>query len=153
MIPSDDGNVIPDLRVTNNLVVRLMQEFYGQNRAVITDGFYTTANLTQYLLDSHDVTNHSEFPREIIKQKDEITKGQSDMLYNGNQVAAIVWQDKKPIYFVISKYIGAPVQQVLRYDAHKGRQLPIICPKAVKAYNTYGEGVWTIMIMCHLQKC
>ena len=75
------------------------------------------------------------------------------MLYNGNQVAVIAWQDKMPIYFITSQFIDAPVQQVLRYDAREGRRLPNNCPKAVKAYNTYMGGTDKNDQMCRLQKC
>nr|XP_039258485.1 piggyBac transposable element-derived protein 4-like [Styela clava] len=97
----EDNNCIPSLGVTGNLVVRLCEPFYGQNHIIYMDRFYTSVRLADYLLRQKvtricgtTMTNRKHFPKMIIKRKNEMGKGESDILYNGS-VGAIAWQDKK----------------------------------------------------------
>ena len=50
------------------------------------------------------MTNRREFLKALIRKDNQMGRGQFDVFYNGT-VAAIVWKDKKPIYFVTSMYI------------------------------------------------
>lgn len=154
-----DAEAIDGLGVTGNLVVRLIQNYTDQNYAVYTDRFYSTVQLAEYLLEHHGVrlcgtamTNRREFPRALIHKNNVLPRGHFELLFNGN-VATIVWQDKKPIYFVTSIYISSPPENVLRYNATEHRRIPVPCPKPVKAYNSYMGGTDKNDQMTKLQKC
>ena len=73
-------------------------------------------------------------------------------MFNG-KVAAIAWQDKKPVHFVTTTCIDAPDTSVQRYNATEHKRLPISCPKAVKTYNQYMGGTDRNDQMTRLQKC
>ena len=61
------------------------------------------------------------------------------MLFNGS-VAALVWMDKRTIYFVTSIYVSSPPVYVMRCGPGEHRRVAIPAPKAVKAYNDYMGG-------------
>ena len=118
----DDADAIDNLDVTGNLVVRVTDEYSDQNYSVYTDRFYTLVQLAEYLLTNKGIcmcgtalTNRKEFPKELIRKKSQMTRGESDLLFNGS-VAALVWMDKRPIYFVTSMYISSLSMHVLRCD-------------------------------------
>ena len=60
-------------------------------------------------------------------------------MYNGN-IATIVWQGKKPIYFITSAYIASCLETVKRYDDKEKKKVDVVCPNAVKAYNMFMGG-------------
>jgi hypothetical protein len=68
-----------------------------------------------------------------------MVRGSSEKLFNG-KVGALVWGDKKPIYFVTTKDVDATDETALWYSAEAHKKVPIPCPKAVKAYNAYMGG-------------
>jgi len=47
----------------------------------------------------------------------------SKFIFHG-KVSAMVWCDKKLIYFAASKYVDKPSQTVLRYDAEQHKRIP-----------------------------
>ncbi len=98
------------------------------------------------------MTNRREFPKSLIRTKTEMTKGEWDVFYNGT-IACLVWQDKKPLYVITSQYVSSPEQEVLRYDPGEGRRVPVPCPKAVQAYNSYMGGTDKNDQLARLQKC
>ena len=77
--------------------------------------------------------------------------GDCELVYNGN-IAAIVWQDKNPIYFITSAYIASCLEAVKRYDAKEKKKVDVACPKAVKAYNMFMGGTDKNDQMTKLQK-
>ena len=105
----DDGNVIDNIGVTGNLVVRLtdMDEIKGQNHIVYTDRFYTTVTLAEILLTrgirlcGTAMTNRLSFPKDLKRRSKELAKGEYVLLFNG-EVAAIVWS----VIWSILNYIG-----------------------------------------------
>ena len=52
-------------------------------------------------------TSRKKFPKSLVKKTKELERGHFELLYNG-KVAAGVWQDKKPIYFVTSAFVTSP---------------------------------------------
>ena len=93
-----------------------------------------------------------EFPKQLIRKKKEMVRGEYHLLFNGS-VAAIVWMDNKPIYFVTSLYITSPDEHVLHYDPNLHSRVPVPSPKAVKSYNEYMGGTDRNDQMTKLQKC
>ena len=156
----DDGNVIDNIGVTGNLVVRLTDtdEIKGQNHIVYTDRFYTTVTLAEILLTrgirlcGTAMTNRLSFPKDLKRRSKELAKGEYVLLFNG-EVAAIVWCDKRPVFFVSSVYVDAPVTTVQRYDATQQKRVPINCPEAVKSYNIHMGGTNLNDQMTRLHKC
>jgi len=139
-----DTTFIEELGVTGSLVVRLSQPFHDLNYCLFTDRFYTSVTLAQYLLDNCGtricgtaLTNRKLFPKTLIRKK--MTRGTSERMYNGS-VGALVWCDKRPIYFVATKYVDSAEDTVLRYSAQEHKRLPVSCPMAAKAYNSYMGG-------------
>lgn len=66
----ENGNAIDNLGVIGNLVVRMTDEYSGQNYSIYTDRFYTSVQLAEYLLTNKDIrlcgtamTNRREFLR------------------------------------------------------------------------------------------
>ena len=154
----EDAFEIDNIGVTGNLVVRLSELVRDQNYCLFTDRFYTSVDLAEYLLVNRGtrlcgtaMTNRKSFPKELIKQNKELAKGNSELLFNGH-VAAFVWKDKKPIYFVTSAYVDSPHTHVTRYDATEHRKVPVPCPKSVKCYNQYMGGTDKNDQMTRLQK-
>jgi len=43
-----------------------------------------------------------------------------------------VWNDKKSIYFLATKYVSDADTTVLRYDATEHKRMPVTCPAIVK---------------------
>ena len=140
----DDSHEIDNLGVTGNLVVRVTEYFQDHNYIVFTDRFYTTVDLYEYLL-TKDIgacetamTNRRLFPKCLRREKREMNAGDSEMLFNG-KVGAIVWMDKRPIYFVTSVFLDQPSTTVSRYSSTEHRKVPVSCPTAVK-YNQFMGG-------------
>ena len=116
-----DPNTVVSLGVTGNLVVRMTEGYAGQYYSIYTNRFYTSVQLAEYLLSEKKIclcgtamTNRKEFPKQLVKKKNQLAKGESELLFNGS-VAALVWMDKKPIYFVTSMFISSPPVHVMRY--------------------------------------
>lgn len=153
-----DALEIDNLGVTGNLVVRMTKDFQDQNYVVFTDRFYTSVDLCEHLLSKGigmcgtAMTNRRSFPKCLIRTNRQMTKGESEILFNGN-VAVIVWMDKRPIYFATSVYIDQPLATVRRYDGVEHRRVLVTCPPAVKFYNQFMGGTDKNDQMTRLQKC
>jgi len=139
-----DLQILVQLGVTGALVARLCKPFEGQNHCVFTDRFYTSVNVAEYLLDKQGtrlcgtaMTNRKKFPKQIIQK--EMERSSHSLLYNG-KTAAVVWCDKKPMYFLATKYVTDANTTVLRYDAKEHKRVPVSCPAVVKAYNELLHG-------------
>ena len=154
----EDAEEIDKLGISGNLVVRLTKDYYHQNYELYTDRFYTSVALAQYLLDKGiglcgtANINRKEFLKQLIRKKKEMVRGEYHLLFNGS-AAAIVWMDKKPIYFVTSLYITSPDEHLLRYDPNLHKRMPVPSPNAVKSYNEYMGGTDRNDQMTKLQKC
>ncbi|XP_041481779.1 uncharacterized protein LOC121428951 [Lytechinus variegatus] len=98
------------------------------------------------------MTNRRNFPKELIKKSGQFGKGNSQMLFNG-KVAAIVWEDEKPVYFLTTTLVDAPPTTVQRYDAKEHKKVAVSCPKPVKAYNAFMGGTDKNDQMTRLQRC
>ena len=127
------------LGVTGSLVARLCKPYADQNYCVFTDRFYSSVTLAEYMLNEQGtrmcgtaVPPRKLFPKSLVHKKME--KGSSTMLYNGD-VATLVWCDKRPIYFVTTKYISDVRTTIQRYDAKEHKKVPVVCPAVVKTYN------------------
>ena len=139
-----DTSFIEELGVTGSLVVRLSQPYHGLNYCLFTNRFYTSVTLAHYLLENcHTricgtaMTNRKLFPKCLIRKK--MDRGTSEIVFNGS-VAVAVWCDKRPIYFVATKYIDSPEVSVLRYSAQEHKRVPVTCPKIAQAYNSFMGG-------------
>ena len=123
-----------------------------------TDRFYTTVDLYEYLLTKGigacgtAITNRRLFPKCLRREKRETNAGDSETLFNG-KVGAIVWMDKRPIYFVTSVFLDQPSTTVSRYSSTEHRKVPVSCPTAVKKYNQFIGGTDKNGQMTRLQKC
>ena len=65
--------------------------------------------------------------------------GSHSLLFN-IKTAAVAWCDKKPIYFLTTKYISKPIVTVMHYDAKGHKCMPVTCPALVKACNSCMDG-------------
>ncbi|XP_050392713.1 piggyBac transposable element-derived protein 4-like [Patella vulgata] len=153
-----DALTVDNLGITGNLVVRMTQDFQNQNYILFMDRFYTSVELAEYLLNKGigmcgtAMTNRKEFPKFLKRTNKQMHRGDCEIVYNGN-VSALVWMDKRPIYFVSSVYVDAPFTSVPRYDAKEHRRVPVPCPVVVKAYNQFMGGTDKNDQMTRLQKC
>jgi len=152
-----DPQIPVELGVTGDLVAWLCKPFEGWNHCVFTDRFCTSVNVAEYLLDKQGtrlcgtaMTNRKKFPKQIIQKKME--RSSHSLLYNG-KTDAVVWCDKKPIYFLATKYVTDADTTVLRYDAKEHKRVPVSCPAIVKAYNSYMGGTDKNDQMTKLQRC
>ena len=152
----DDNNLQQQQPVSSGSVRSSPCAYNNYN--VFTDRFYTSVQLAEYLL-NHGIgfcgtamTNRKIFPKCLKKTNKQMRKGESEMLFNC-KVAAFVWMDKKPIYFVTSIYVDDPITSVSRYDATQHKKIPIQCPMAVKYYNQFMGGTDKNDQMTRLQKC
>ena len=107
----NDQHSVDNLGVTGNLVRRLTDSYQDQDYCVYVDRFYTSVTLCEYLLEKGirlvgtAMTNRTNFPKTLIKKRNAMQRGASETLFNGN-IGAIVWQDKRPIYFVTSSFVN-----------------------------------------------
>lgn len=154
---NNDSLLQAKLGVTGSLVARLCKPYAGQNYCVFTDRFYSSVTLAEYMLNDQGtrmcrtaVPSRKLFPKTLVKKKME--KGSSTMLYNG-EVATLVWCDKRPIYFVATKYISHVCTTVQRYDAKEHKRMPVACPAVVKAYNENMGGADKNDQMSKLRRC
>ena len=141
----DNSNLPAGLGVTGSLVARPCKPFEQRNHCIFTDRFYTPVTVGEYLLDKQGtglcdtaLPNRKKFPKEIINKKME--RGSHSLLFNG-KTAEVAWCDKKPIYFLTTKYISEPIVTVMRYDAKEYKHMPVTCPALVKAYNFCMSGL------------
>ena len=151
-----DPELPAELGVTGSLVARLCKPYNGRNHCVFTDRFYTSVVTAEHLLSQGTrlcgtaLTNRKKFPKHTVQKK--MDRGSHSVLFNG-KTAAFVWCDKKPIYFLATKYVTAETETVLRYDAKEHKRMPVSCPAVVKAYNTFMGGTDKNDQMTKLQKC
>ena len=107
----NDQDSVDNLGVTGNLLRRLTDSYQDQDYCVYVDRFYTSVTLCEYLLEKGirlvgtAMTNRKNVPKTLIKKRNAMQRGASETLFNGN-IGAIVWQDKRPIYFVTSSFVN-----------------------------------------------
>jgi len=70
------------------------------------------------------LTNRKLFQASLVKKMD---RGTSEMLFNG-KVAALVWCNKRPIYFVATKYVSDDLKSVLRYNPRRTNESTCAMP-------------------------
>ena len=115
----NDAEVIDNLGVTGNLVIRMTVKFSGQNYSLYADRFYTSVQLIKCLIIKLGITmcgttmtNIREFPKTLIRRNNEMQNGESEIVFNGTaadqggQTLAnlhIAWQDKQSIYGTFSQ--------------------------------------------------
>ena len=97
-------------------------------------------------------TNRIGFPRCLVSKKNTTQRGKSVKLNNG-KVAFLVWQDKRPVYFVSSIFISDADENVLRYDPNVHKRVQVQCPKIVTEYNKFMGGTDKNDQMTKLNKC
>ena len=141
----DNPTNIEVLGATGNVVRRLLQDYQNKNYTVYTDRFYTSPRLYKYLatIGIHAcgtvMTNRTGFPKDLIKRPRDIHRGDSEY-HCSNKLAAVVWCDKKPIYFLSTAHDPSVIGSVNRYDSVEKKRIPIRCPTLVKEYNEYMGG-------------
>jgi len=115
------------------IVVRLPKPYHGLYYCLFTDRFYTSVTLAHYLLEKCQtricgtaMTNIKLFWKSLIVKK--MDGGTSNIVFNGS-VAVAVWCDKRPTYFVATKYIDSPEVSVLRNSAQQQNRVPVTCSK------------------------
>ena len=104
-------NSVANLGVTGNLVVRMTDGYAGQYYSVFTDRFYTSVQLAEYLLTQKKtclcgtaMTNRKEFPKQLVKKKNRMAKGESKLLFNGS-VAALVCGWTSNLFILLHPYL------------------------------------------------
>lgn len=141
-----------DLNTVNKVaavVVKLVQELWGEGYHIFTDRFYT-APLLFHWLRSLDLsatgtcnTNRKHFPKELIDKKDK-EQGRSE--WRQCKVTGIVatrWTDKRPIYFLSNGCVPEVSGDSLTVKRRnkKGETLEVRAPPSVVLYNQKMGGV------------
>ena len=126
-----DDNLIANLGVTENLIVSMVQYHTNQSFIFYTDRFYTSVQVVEYLLKHNGMgvigtalTNRREFPKSVIRRKNEMQRGDCELVNNGN-IELSCGRTKKPIYFITSVYIASCLETVKRYDAKEKEKVDV----------------------------
>jgi len=127
---------VPEIGATCSVVARLSGCIEQQN---YMDRFYNSPMLCDYLLARKlqacgtVQTNRKEFPRELVRSKKQLPRGQSAFLCRPNGTCATVWCDRNPVYFLSTFHDPQQIYSVSRKNKD-GTVAQITCPFLVKAY-------------------
>jgi len=153
-----DQQLEKQLGVTGCLVARISKLLENRGHCIYTDRFYSSVNIAEYLQEKQGtmlcgttMPKRKRFPKELI-ETNKMERGTHKLLYN-RKVAADVWCDKTPIYFISTKFIADSDVTVLRYNRIEKNRVEDPCPALVKAYNAYMGGTDKKDQMTKLQKC
>jgi hypothetical protein len=144
----NDAQYIEELGATGSVVIRLVSPLQGQNYCIFMDRYYNSPRLCDYLLKLQFktcgtvMTNRKEFPKNMIKSKKDLKKmkkGDYEVMYTDG-IAAVMWLDRKPIYFLTTAYDPEKIVHVNRLDTSIGRKVPVQCPEPVQKYNEFMGG-------------
>jgi len=140
-----DESVCDELGATGNVVVRLLRGLEHKNHVVFTDRFYTSPMLYSYLSQSGIQacgtvqTNRKFFPKQLISTKKDLECGQHKFLCS-DDMAAVVWYDKRPIYF-LTTFHDPTVTTTVNRKNKDGSIVSVTCPTIVVDCNKYMGGV------------
>ena len=103
-----DVDVNTDLGVTGNVVCRLIREAHvdQKHRIVYVDRFYSSCMSFYYLYTIMNtyaagtvMQNRKVFPPSLVHNKKDLARGDIKYL-SKNNLQALVWMDRKPMYFL-----------------------------------------------------
>lgn len=139
---------LSSVNIAAAVVMKLVQDLWGQGYHIYTDRFYTSPLLLHWLrmLDLTGtgtcMTNRKHFPQDIIDKKD-LTQG--NFVWKQCQTTGIVatrWTDKRPIY-LLSNGCKPTTSEPIFVKRHnkRGEVLQVPATPSVVLYNKYMGGV------------
>ncbi|KAK3869539.1 hypothetical protein Pcinc_025158 [Petrolisthes cinctipes] len=116
----DDPNA-SQLTVSEDIVVYLMKDLLDQGRHIITDNWYTSSRLSDYLLTRDTmltgVVRSGRGPPTII-QKEKLEKNQA-VFARKNNTLVVKYQDKIEVTVLTTKYNAGMVEKTKTYFGNK----------------------------------
>lgn len=130
------------------VVLRLIQPYYGVHHIVVMDNLFSSPNLYTTLLQHGTYAlgtvrpNRTDFPKNLTKEVKSLDRGDWCFRQKGNLVAYL-FMDRAPVYFLSTFYY--PTQTAVIDRRHKnGELVSYKVPAVVKAYNEARSAVDTV---------
>ena len=134
----------PEVGLGESVVLRLISNINPSCQLVAFDNFFTTVNL-MYELNKRGLyaigtvrPSRRGIPC-VIKQKEKLDRGEHRFQTNG-QIAAIKWQDRKPVTVLSTGFNPSSVVKINRKNKD-GTKSELSCPTAIAWYNKVMGGV------------
>ena len=131
-----------------DVVLRLIQPYFGVHHIVVMDNLFSSPNLYTTLLHHGTyafgtaMANRTDFPKGLSKEGSDLDRGQWLFRQKGNLVAYL-FMDRAPVYFLSTFYY--PTQTGTINRRHRtGEMVSYKVPAVVQAYNEARSGVDTI---------
>ena len=144
---TDAVDVNTDWGATGNVVCCLICESHvdQKHHIVYVDRFYSSCMLFYYIyniMNTHAagtvMQNRKVYPPSLVHNKKDLAR--DDIKYlSKNNLQALVWMDRKPIYFLSTFHNAQDVKTVNRCSKD-GTQIEINIPALVVDYNSYMGG-------------
>ena len=112
------------------------------------DNFFSSVDLAEALLDKNTLScattrsNRKRFPKKLASKTEtkRLSRGKYRSEIVNGRVEALVWNDKKEVYFVNTLTNPSSETSVNRRQ-HDGNITPVSCPESVRMYNSKMGGV------------
>lgn len=124
---------------TEKVIKHLLDDFYGMGHSIYMDNFYSSVDMTTYLLEKKTYTtgtlrgNRKGNPLEVINKK--LNKGQVTSASTNKGICVLKWHDKRDVVIISSEF-GDAMQE---YKSRSGKMTKK--PEAVQMYNKFMGGV------------
>ena len=134
---------------TGTIVTRLCRGFEHRGYKLSVDNFHTGVPLFLKLSEMGIQacgairSNRKFYPSELVQEAKQLNQGQFTWKTFGTLVA-MVWKDRKPVYFLSSIHDpveGEPVTRNMKDNNNRHIRAAVACPKLVNDYNMFMGGV------------
>ncbi|XP_063962609.1 piggyBac transposable element-derived protein 4-like [Lytechinus pictus] len=134
--------------ISERIVKRLVEPYFGTDRAVYCDNFYTSVGLLQDLA-AKDMgvcgtvrSNRRGLPDDVRNGQLHLKKGDDPVYYRSNDDMLLVsWHDTKRVNVLSTIDDNTVIKKSVRSRHHQGGRREIKKPSAVISYNAYMNGV------------
>ena len=134
----------PEVGLGESVVLKLISNINPSRQLVAFDNFFTTVNLMHELnkrglFAIGTVRQSSQGIPCVIKKKEKMDRGEHRFQTKG-QIAAIKWQDRKPVTVLSTGFNPSSVVKINRKNKD-GTKPEVSCPTAIAWYNKVMGGV------------
>lgn len=141
----DPANPLHPKGLAYDVVMHLLENYYGKGYFVFTDNFYTSPILCKDLIDKKIYLtgtvrkNRKEFPEDLAK-KSKSAPGDHTFCFH-EHITAVRWFDNKDV-FVMSTICSDELTTVKRRRKEGGiARVDVSCPQMIADYNKHMGGV------------
>ena len=130
---------------THQVVVDLLEPYYGKNHIVFTDNFYTSPILFLELKRNGTYAtgtirqNRRNFPRVLLSSNNQLNFG-NYRFATSSELVAVLWRDRKDVSVLTTAH-NATAGTVMKRPQGSRQKVAVTCPHAIIDYNMYMGGV------------